>query len=62
MNNSVNSDKPKESEPNYNKKARNISKATTTKLLRLGLILIGVAALYFICHYIDQYIGNLVLK
>jgi len=62
MNNRVDSDKPKELEPNYNKKARNISKATTKELLRVGLILIGVAALYFICHYINQYIGNLVLK
>jgi O-antigen/teichoic acid export membrane protein len=54
MNNRVGSDKPKEKE--Y------ISKATIKKLLRLGLIFIGIAALYFICRYIDQYIGNLVLK
>jgi hypothetical protein len=56
MNNRVNSDKPNKESKKY------MSKETRTKTIRLALILIGIAALYFICHYIDQYVGNLVLK
>jgi hypothetical protein len=63
MNNRVNSDKPKEWEPNYNKKGKEyISKATAKKLVMWGLILMLVVTVYFIYHYIDRYIGNLILK
>jgi len=47
----------------YNKGDKKyISKATGKKLVKWGLISIGIATLYCILHYINQYVGNLVLK
>ena len=56
MNNSVDSDKANKESNKY------LSKAKTKKIVKWGLISIGIATVYFILHYINQYVGNLVLK